>query len=86
MSQPPYALDAARRACVVKAVVEACTRRGWTPHAVHVRDSHVHAVVAAADTAEKVMNALKGYASRRLNENGFDSRDRRRWTRHGSTR
>ena len=32
------------------------------------------------------MNALKSYSSRALNRKGFDERDRRRWTRHGSTR
>jgi hypothetical protein len=32
------------------------------------------------------MNDLKSYASRRLNDAGFDTPDRRRWTRHGSTR
>ncbi len=31
------------------------------------------------------MNALKAYSSRGLNQMGFDSVDRRRWARHGST-
>ena len=35
---------------------------------------------------EKVMNDFKTYASRRLTEAGFDTRDRKRWTRHGSTK
>jgi hypothetical protein len=34
----------------------------------------------------KVMNDLKSFASRRLNELGFDTADRKRWARHGSTR
>ena len=32
------------------------------------------------------MNDLKAYASRNLNEAGFDGKDRKRWVRHGSTR
>ena len=86
MVQPPYRLDAARRGCVLQAVMAACPRRGWTLHAAHVRTRHVHVVVGAAGPPEPVMNALKSYTSARLNKGGFESRDRRRWTRHGSTR
>jgi hypothetical protein len=32
------------------------------------------------------MNDLKSFASKRLNELGFDGKDRKRWARHGSTR
>ncbi|HWR51210.1 MAG TPA: hypothetical protein VN428_08895 [Bryobacteraceae bacterium] len=32
------------------------------------------------------MTTLKGYASRALTAAGFESADRRRWARHGSTR
>ena len=32
------------------------------------------------------MTSLKAYASRWLNEAGFDAPNRKRWTRHGSTR
>mgnify|MGYP001244574605 CR=1 FL=1 len=32
------------------------------------------------------MNAFKAYASRRLNQAGFDGRERQCWTRHGSTK
>jgi REP element-mobilizing transposase RayT len=53
--------------------------------AAHVRPSHVHVVVEADRTPELVMNALKAYASRALNESGMDQQDRRRWARHGST-
>jgi REP element-mobilizing transposase RayT len=85
-SEQPYLMDEARRIHVLEAVRQACGKRGWDLLAVHVRQAHVHVVVAAADTPEKVMHALKGYASRRLNEAGLDGRDRTRWARHGSTR
>jgi len=52
----------------------------------HVRSNHVHVVVDAPDRPEKVLNALKAYASRRLNKAGLDGGERRRWSRHGSTR
>jgi hypothetical protein len=33
-----------------------------------------------------MMNDFKAYASRALNKAGFDTPNRKRWTRHGSTR
>jgi hypothetical protein len=43
-------------------------------------------VVEADALPERVMNDLKSYSSRRLNQLGFDEADRKRWARHGSTR
>jgi REP element-mobilizing transposase RayT len=86
MDQPPYSLDEPRREALLAAIRQDCEHRGWTLHAVHVRSNHVHVVVSAAVTPERVMNDLKSYGSRRLNEAGFDTKDRKRWTRHGSTR
>jgi ribosomal protein L4 len=48
--------------------------------------THVHVVVDAEEEPEKVMNAFKVWASRRLNEMEGTSSDKRRWARHGSTR
>ncbi|MBI3411354.1 MAG: transposase [Planctomycetes bacterium] len=86
LKQPSYKLDAPRRRVVLKTIQEVCRHRGWELHACHVRSTHVHAVVAAHAAPEKVMNDFKAYASRRLTEAGFDTRDRNRWTRHGSTK
>jgi REP element-mobilizing transposase RayT len=86
MTQPPFVLDAQRRSCVLEGIKAGCARRGWGLHAAHVRECHVHVVVAAETAPEVVMSALKSYASAALNNHGLDSPDRRRWTRHGSTR
>ena len=53
---------------------------------MHVRTNHVHVVVEAPVTPERVLIELKAYASRKLNESGLDTSERRRWSRHGSTR
>jgi len=53
---------------------------------VHVRPTHVHVVVRAERTPERVMNAFKAYASHEMNARGLDNPERKRWTRHGSTR
>jgi REP element-mobilizing transposase RayT len=86
MSDAPYHLDAVRREAVLTAIREVCAHRGWTLLAAHTRTGHVHAVVEACETPERVMNAWKCYASRALNQMKLDHPGRRRWARHGSTR
>ena len=86
MAQPPYVLKSpAQREVVRDAIVDVCRRRGWRLLGLHVRTNHVHAVVVAADDPGRVMSDLKAGASRQLTRAGFDSAERRRWTRHGST-
>jgi hypothetical protein len=48
--------------------------------------THVHVVVDAEQSPEKLMNAFKVWASRKLNEAEGAPSDKRRWARHGSTR
>jgi len=86
MDQAPYELDARRRELALHAMVEACSHRRWLLFAAHVRSNHVHAVVGADVRPEIVMNCFKSYASRALNRSGLDLPNRKRWTRHGSTR
>jgi REP element-mobilizing transposase RayT len=54
--------------------------------ALHVRNNHVHFVVSAQREPEFVMRTCKANASKRLNQAGFETADRKRWTAHGSTR
>jgi REP element-mobilizing transposase RayT len=86
LREQPYAMDDRRRGIVLAALLEVCLHRGWAPLAAHVRTTHVHTVLHALEAPEKVMNDLKAWASRKLNETGIDHGRRRRWTRHGSTR
>lgn len=85
MKQQAYALDAGRREIVLDALREVCCYRSWTLLAAHARSQHVHAVVAARERLEQVLNAFKGYASRALDRVALDPPNRRRWARHGST-
>ena len=86
MRQAPYLLDAVRREAILTAFREVCWHREWRLLASHVRTNHVHVVVEACQTPERVMNAFKCYASRALEQLGVDFPGRRRWARHGSTR
>ncbi|WP_321474830.1 transposase [uncultured Paludibaculum sp.] len=86
MDQAPYCMDERRREAVLGAIVETCEYHGWALWAAHVRSNHVHSVVQAGVSPERVMFVLKAFASRRLNELGLDAPGRKRWGRHGSTR
>ena len=86
MEQAPYVLDVLRRATVLAASQEICLYRGWKLWAAHVRTNHVHIVVEADVLPEMIMNSLKSYASRSLNRLAEETKDRKRWARHGSTR
>jgi REP element-mobilizing transposase RayT len=86
MDQPAYTLDAPRRDIVLQTIQEVCAYRGWSLLAAHVRTNHVHVVVHASQAPEKVMTDFKAYASRKLNAAGLDEPERKRWSRHGSTR
>ena len=86
MDQPEYCMDAPRRAIVLQTILEVCSTRGWTLFAAHVRTNHVHVVVHAPQDPERVAGDFKAYASRNMNSANFDFHDRKRWSRHGSTR
>jgi REP element-mobilizing transposase RayT len=86
MDQPPYCMDEGRRQAVLASVMDRCADRSWRLLAAHIRTNHVHVVVEAEAQPERVMNDLKSYASRRLNQLEFDHASRKRWARHGSTR
>jgi REP element-mobilizing transposase RayT len=85
MSQPPYALDSARRKTVRDAIVAVCRKRQWQLLALHVRTNHVHVVVSADRDPGRLMSDFKARASRKLTLAGFETSSRKRWTRHGST-
>ena len=85
MRQPEYRLDEARRTVVLRTIREVATHRKWKLWAVHVRSNHVHIIVTAPVTPEKVMMDFKAWASRRLRE-AFEEeadRDRKRTRRFG---
>lgn len=86
MSQPEYVMSAPERQIVCDAIVQLAKERRWNLLAVHVRTTHVHVVVAAELDPGRIMSDMKARASRDLTDAGFDDRERRRWTRHGSTR
>jgi REP element-mobilizing transposase RayT len=86
MSDCPYYLDEPRRRAVLEAIIDRCNQSQWQISAAHIRSNHVHIVIGGEEQPEFIMTQLKSAASRRLNQLGFDDRERKRWARHGSTR
>ena len=86
MNQDQYILDNDRAKTVLDSIIRTSFHRKWNLLALHIRSTHVHVVIQALDRPEKIMNDHKSYASRALNQAGFENSDRKRWTRHGSTR
>jgi len=85
MRAPPYILDKNRDEAVLEAMISVCKFRFWHAHCIHVRTTHMHAVVTANKEPERILIDFKAYASGSLNETGLDAPDRIRWARHGST-
>jgi len=86
MDQRPSSLGPVGREIVLRSIQEVCSHRNWNLIAAHVLSNHLHVIVEGVDRPEKIMNALKSYASRALNHQGIDPTNRKRWSRHGSTR
>jgi REP element-mobilizing transposase RayT len=86
MTQPPVTLDLARRSVVDATIREVCMHRGWTLHALNVRTTHLHVVVAADRTPERVMTDFKAYSTRRMREAAVLPANIDPWSYHGSTR
>ncbi|HLA84066.1 MAG TPA: transposase [Thermoguttaceae bacterium] len=86
MAQRPVALNETCRTIVERTICEVASHRGWTLHALNVRTNHVHLVISANATPEKVMNDLKSWSTRRMVEAGLFEKGAKAWVRHGSTK
>jgi len=85
-SAAPLRLDGKARAVVAATITEVARFKGWQLHTVNVRTNHVHVVVSGGEAPERMMNAFKAWATRRLREAGLFPESEEIWTRHGSTR
>ena len=84
LKYPPVRLKAAWRTVVQTTIVELAEQRDWMLHALEVRGNHVHLVIAAPETPERVMNAVTAWCTRRMVEAGLLRRGTKPWSRHGS--
>jgi|SRR5947209_5732471 len=84
MTEEPVALTPEQRDVLRRTIVDHCALRQWKLHSVNVRSSHVHVVLTADRPPDDVMNQLKSWCSRRLNER-WPGR-KKWWAYHGSTK
>jgi len=63
MLEPPWILGAETKVRTLEAILGVCKHRGWIAHAVHVRRTHVHAVVSGDLPPEKMLADFKAYAT-----------------------
>jgi len=86
LGHQPVILEASLRTAVEEAIRDRCRFRGWTLEALNVRTNHVHAVIAALVSPERILSQLKSRATRCCREEGLIGAEQPMWTRHGSTR
>ncbi len=86
LKRPPVKLTAPRRAAVLSAIKETCEIRQWNLWASNIRSNHVHAVVSAMCKPDRVLNALKANATRKMRESGCWFSGETPWVRRGSKR
>lgn len=86
LQNKPVLLNSHARDVTHRTILQVSEHRGWTVHAINVRTNHIHVVVSAGKTPERVMNDLKSWCSRKLIEEGLFPPGKRLWVRHGSTR
>ncbi|MCX7125093.1 MAG: transposase [Gammaproteobacteria bacterium] len=70
---------------ILDAAAHVCDKNNWKIHALHVRTNHVHATITSERTPEHVMQQLKAHATRFLRIHKEFSKDKKIWSRHGST-
>jgi REP element-mobilizing transposase RayT len=85
-TQPAIILDKRQRALVASAITEVCSHREYAIRALSVRTNHVHVVVSASVRPEKIVNAFKAYATRKLRTESDVNGESKVWSRGASTR
>lgn len=75
-----------QRTVVLKTIDRVCAHFDWELNTVNVRTNHVHVVVSALESPERVMNVLKSWTTRWLVAAKLVERGTKMWTRHGCTR
>ena len=86
LKETPFLLDSIAREIALQVITEVCSHRGWDMHAIHIRTTHVHAVLSSNVAPERMLSDCKAYATRALRSQ-IDGIQRRRYlAHHGSTR
>ena len=86
MLHAPMVLDPIQREEVDAAIRELCSERKYDLKALNVRTNHAHSVVSAQMKPERIADAMKARATKRLREKGLVDPARKIWSRGRSRR
>src|ERR1044071_7440590 len=86
LKQPPVVLNQSQRAAIDTAIRELCEQRKYFLQAINVRSNHAHAVVSAQARPERIADAFKAFATKKLREENLCPKDLRIWSRGRSRR
>ncbi len=86
MKQPCILFNERQRASVEIAFIEFCIRRGYDLHAINVRTNHAHIVISAHAKPERIADALKAFATKKLREENLFDKCLQIWSRGRSRR
>ncbi len=86
LKHDPVKLTSAQRAAILSAVKETCEIRKWELWASNIRSNHVQTVVSANCKPDRIPNALKANATRKMREARCWSSEKSPWVYRGSKR
>lgn len=81
-----WSMDADARSIALEAICSVSIHRHWIAHAIHVRKTHVHAVISGDTAPERMLADFKAYCTRGFRRGSRENFRRHYWTHHGSTR
>lgn len=86
LKQSPVVLNDSQRKAAESAIRELCEQRGYSLQAINVRSNHAHAVVSAQARPERIADAFKAFATKKLREEKLFPKGLRIWSRGRSRR
>ena len=86
IKQPAVILNDIQRTAVEIAIIELCGQRKYHLQAINVRTNHAHAVVSAQAKPERIADAFKAFATKKLREENLVSSELKIWSRGRSRR
>ncbi len=86
LKQPEFLLGDLQRRIVDAAIRELCAERNYHLQAINVRTNHVHSVVSAQSKPERIADAFKAFATKKLREANLSEMNSKIWSRGRSRR
>ena len=86
LKQPAIILNELQRSSVESAITELCEQRKYYLQAINVQTNHAHAVVSAQMKPERIADAFKAFATKKLREENLVNNELKIWSRGRSRR